>query len=236
MNQLDSFRVELSGIHLVEASAGTGKTHAITTLYLRAIIERGLLPSQLLVVTFTRAATSEIKNRIRSRLRSAMLALTVGSELTDRALGTYLAELRSPKQAIFRLSRDLQSIDDADIYTIHGFCQRVLEQHAFESRTRFDQTLLESLDDLRDEALNDSLIAELSRCHPAVLRRFLSDGGPMRSAALLRARATRPLLKIVPEPARASLLDETVAEFREAQAQARRNYDPVDGRIDAPAP
>ncbi|HEY5959939.1 MAG TPA: UvrD-helicase domain-containing protein, partial [Polyangiaceae bacterium] len=71
MKALDVLSVPLTGIHLVEASAGTGKTHAITTLYLRAVVELGLLPEQILVVTFTRAATAELRERIRHRLRSA---------------------------------------------------------------------------------------------------------------------------------------------------------------------
>ncbi len=66
---LDVFEVPLKGISLVEASAGTGKTYNITSLYVRAVLELDLEPSQILVMTFTEAATAELKYRLRSRLR-----------------------------------------------------------------------------------------------------------------------------------------------------------------------
>ena len=226
MTRFDPYTVDLSGTHWVEASAGTGKTHAITSLYVRAVIERHLLPSQLLVVTFTRAATAEVKDRVRKRLRSAYLALTAAHAPDDAALAGYLANVRNRASAVKNLQRALEGIDDAAIFTIHGFCQRVLEQHAFESHARFDVTLLESLDAVREQALNDSLVGRLGNAHPSVVRRFMADGGPERVAQWMRALSARPDLHVVPEATPERPLDEAIEAFRRAQNNARLDYEP----------
>ena len=66
MKLFDATLVPLQGVHLIEASAGTGKTYNITSLYIRALMEKKLLPSQILVVTYTKDATAELKARIRN--------------------------------------------------------------------------------------------------------------------------------------------------------------------------
>ena len=85
MNQLNHIAVALSGINLIEASAGTGKTYAIASLYLRLLIEQELLPEQILVVTYTEAATQELRSRIRTRIHEA-LDVMEGRETTDAFL------------------------------------------------------------------------------------------------------------------------------------------------------
>ena len=67
---------KLEGTNLIEASAGTGKTFTITGIFVRLLIEKGLTVDQILVVTFTEAATNELKERIRNKLREAKAALT----------------------------------------------------------------------------------------------------------------------------------------------------------------
>ena len=79
MNKFDLINTPLSGINLIEASAGTGKTYAITGLFLRLILEKGLLVDQILVVTFTKAATGELKEKIRNILLQAKEAFLKGS-------------------------------------------------------------------------------------------------------------------------------------------------------------
>src|SRR6185437_7142667 len=69
--RMGPLELPLSGVRLVEASAGTGKTFTIATLYLRLILERGLMPERIVVATFTRAATAELAMRLRQRLRMA---------------------------------------------------------------------------------------------------------------------------------------------------------------------
>ena len=65
--------VSLDAPTLVEASAGTGKTHAITTYFVRGVLELGLTPDQILVVTYTKAATAELRVRARDRITQALL-------------------------------------------------------------------------------------------------------------------------------------------------------------------
>ncbi|MCL1980795.1 MAG: UvrD-helicase domain-containing protein, partial [Proteobacteria bacterium] len=72
MQPLDLLSLRLSGWRLLEASAGTGKTYTLTLLFLRLLLERELAIDQILVVTFTRAATGELRDRIRQRLRQAL--------------------------------------------------------------------------------------------------------------------------------------------------------------------
>jgi len=77
---LEAMRLPLHGRHLVEASAGTGKTHTLADLYLRLVIEAGHEVDRILVVTFTKAATAELKTRIRRRLTEARARLAAAAE------------------------------------------------------------------------------------------------------------------------------------------------------------
>src|SRR5689334_15546482 len=94
---LDPLRFPLHGPRLIEASAGTGKTWTIAALYLRLVLGHGgddgfgrpLLPPEILVMTFTRAATGELSNRIRERLVDAAAAFRADGEIED----AYLAAL-----------------------------------------------------------------------------------------------------------------------------------------------
>lgn len=137
MKPLNLFQAPLQGISLVEAGAGTGKTYNITSLYVRAILERKLKPAQILVLTFTEAATAELKIRIRSRIKDSIAVLN-GQESSDQ----FLMELKStyhPSKADI-LKNALYSFDDAVISTIHGFCQRLLKENpvVFEVSPNFE--------------------------------------------------------------------------------------------------
>lgn len=127
----------LSGISLIEAGAGTGKTYTIAGLYLRLLLERKLSVRQILVVTFTNAATEELRDRVRQGIRAAMLGFAAGQ--SDNSLVVELLE-RYPEhaEAVSLLKDALACMDEAAIYTIHGFCQRLLQEHAFESGALFD--------------------------------------------------------------------------------------------------
>lgn len=140
MKALDATAVPLFGTHLIEASAGTGKTYAIATLYLRCLLESQLSVDQVLVVTYTRAATAELRERIRARIREAIAALKAGGS-KDTTLNTIVAA-RLAQGSIDtdckRLTLALRSFDQASISTIHGFCQRILQSRSFESGAAFD--------------------------------------------------------------------------------------------------
>lgn len=155
----------LDGVRLIEASAGTGKTFTLATLFTRLVVERGLRIGQILAVTFTDAATQELRKRIRERLDLA--ARLVGSEatpddtpevaLTRTVLDRHLATgSETPVQLARRLRSAAEEIDLASIFTIHGFCSRVLAEHALDSGQAFDAPeLLASLRELHAELAAD---------------------------------------------------------------------------------
>ncbi|ATP46820.1 exodeoxyribonuclease V subunit beta [Pseudomonas putida] len=155
----------LHGSQLIEASAGTGKTFTISALYLRLILGHGgeqafgreLLPPQILVVTFTDAATKELRERIRARLAEA--ARFFRGELD--AADPLLHQLRDdyPHEAwprcASRLEIAVQWMDEAAVSTIHGWCQRMLREHAFDSGSLFTQTLETDHSDLLGQVMRD---------------------------------------------------------------------------------
>lgn len=131
---------------LLEASAGTGKTYAIEHLVLRLLSERALDLENVLVLTFTRKAAGELKEKIRARLATR---LADGADLPEA--------LRS------RLREAWLNFDKASVFTIHGFCERVLRNHAFENRALFaheradDRAVFEQalLEEMRSTWLTD---------------------------------------------------------------------------------
>ncbi|MCK9188761.1 exodeoxyribonuclease V subunit beta [Acidithiobacillus sp.] len=166
---LDSLNLPLHGSRLIEASAGTGKTWTIAALYLRLILGHGaegecfaraLLPEDILVMTFTRAATQELKERIRDRLQTAARYFRSPGHATqpDPFLETLLADYSNPKaraQAAHQLALAADAMDDSAISTIDAWCQRTLREHAFATGSDFRETLLLDETDLRDDAVRD---------------------------------------------------------------------------------
>ncbi|MBH5330370.1 exodeoxyribonuclease V subunit beta [Eikenella sp. S3360] len=122
------------GTYLIEASAGTGKTYSIAALFTRLVVLEGWAPENILVVTFTEAATAELKNRLRARLGEALAALQSEEPSADEFLQNLLAEALAKQERgtlILQLQAALSGFDTAAIYTIHGFCLRVLGDYAF---------------------------------------------------------------------------------------------------------
>lgn len=177
MKHLDVLDCPLDGVNLIEASAGTGKTWTIAALYARLLLEPGpdgKVPGvdRILVVTYTRAATAELRTRLRARLRELHAALEQGAA-DDPFLAGMLARFAEPgarAQALARLRAAMVGFDTAAIYTIHGFCQRVLGDAAFESGQTFraeliqddSERLLDAVDDFwRRRIVGDALLARL---------------------------------------------------------------------------
>lgn len=162
MQMLDPTVMPLVGQNLIEASAGTGKTYTITGLYLRCLLgltvpEQENTPlnvEQILVVTFTDAATAEIRDRVRKRIVEARDVL-LGKDSKDDLILRVLKDVKDKKQAFTLLDAAAKSMDEAAIYTIHGFCQKMLKQHAFESNMGFNQTFVLDSADLIDQAVKD---------------------------------------------------------------------------------
>lgn len=176
-NPLNTLRFPLHGERLIEASAGTGKTYTIAGLYLRLLLghgplieegedagqpsahERPLSVTEILVVTFTEAATAELRGRIRGRIHEARLAFMRGQS-TDALLAQLLAEVEDHELAARRLLAAERQMDEAAVFTIHGFCQRMLKQNAFESGALFETEFLTDDSQLRLQAVSDYWRAE----------------------------------------------------------------------------
>ncbi|WP_345250593.1 exodeoxyribonuclease V subunit beta, partial [Pigmentiphaga soli] len=147
-----ALRLPLRGSRLIEASAGTGKTFTISGLYLRLVLGHGdadrgfgraLLPPQILVMTFTEAATQELRDRIRTRLGLAARHFRGEIDPPDAVIARLRADYppeRRPECAA-RLDTAAQWMDEAAVSTIHGWCQRMLREHAFDSGSLFTQTV-----------------------------------------------------------------------------------------------
>ncbi len=130
------------GVRLLEANAGTGKTYAISGLVCRLVVEEGLGISNILVVTFTEAATEELKDRVRKYLQQTLASLQ-SNRPKDALSEVYLKFPANHRdRAIRRLKKALGLFDEASIFTIHGFCHRVLHQYAFESNGLFEPQLV----------------------------------------------------------------------------------------------
>lgn len=165
--EFDIFTCPLQGRVLVEASAGTGKTWNIGGLYLRLLLEKQLEVKQILVVTFTRAATAELRDRIRARIEKALSYLNGIGDLAD---DTFLLELlerqleigNTKAELAKRLQLAFESFDQAAIFTIHSFCQRALATTAFSAGQAF--TVRTETD---DEEMMLEAVQDFWRCHIA---------------------------------------------------------------------
>ncbi|HHF0996129.1 TPA: exodeoxyribonuclease V subunit beta [Haemophilus influenzae] len=158
---LNPITLPLNQISLIEASAGTGKTYTIGSLYLRLLLKAGennfsrpLNVEEILVVTFTEMATEELKKKIRERITDAINKLTAFAKTQDKSAFkndeflTALCDNLDIFEAIHRLKLAEQNMDLAAIYTIHGFCRRMLMQYAFHSGIHFNLELIKDQSDL----------------------------------------------------------------------------------------
>lgn len=149
--RFDAATLPLEGLRLIEASAGTGKTFSLAGLYLRLILQKKASVRDILVMTFTRAATQELRERIRARLAdAARIAYAPEHANADSAEHRFtqqiLAECDEEPVALARRLADAAArVDEATIVTIHGFAQRAATENAFESALAFDRG--EAIDD-----------------------------------------------------------------------------------------
>ena len=167
---------------LLEASAGTGKTFSIKHLVLRFIVEAGIPINHLLVMTFTRAATAELKVRIESHLAEALGVLT-GAIAPDDADSLTVKQIALWKRlgiedgtAEERIRESLALFDNAGIFTIHSFCQKVIEDNAFSSGGSINFELVQSDDEYVSDAVRDFLRRALDGMPDEEDRRALVEG------------------------------------------------------------
>lgn len=193
--ELDVFQCPLDGINQIEASAGTGKTWNMCGLYLRLLLERRLAVQQILVVTFTKAATAELRERIRSRIVDTLRYLnapTLGP--SDPFVSALVDTIES--QGVTRntvhdlLQLALQSFDEAAIFTIHGFCQRALADAPFAAGMPFATELLTNDSALAASAVHDFWRREISSglLHPELLAYLVTRADTPEKFTLLLKR------------------------------------------------
>src|SRR5512136_129865 len=198
----DPQKTPLDGANIIEASAGNGKTHTITGLFLRLLLEKNLAVHQILVVTFTEAATEELKDRIRSKIREAIAAFSTGKS-GESFLDKLVKQQASAEQALRLLREALRTFDKASIFTIHGFCRRMLHENAFESGSLFDTELVTDPSAMIQESTDDFWRRHLTTASPLFVDYARSKGfTPQGLVSLLKSKMNQPFLRIIPEAER----------------------------------
>jgi exodeoxyribonuclease V beta subunit len=222
MKPFDLLSAPLEGINLIEAAAGTGKTYNIEGLFIRLVLEMQLPVDQILVLTFTNAATEELKARIRTKLVQAKDAF--GGWIVDDPFITALVERYpgNPREALLRLHDSLIDFDKAAIYTIHGFCQRILHVNAFETRNLFDTELIANPTILIHEVVDDfwrkTIYSAPLEFVSFTLNRIKSPEYLYR----LLDRVKAPVVKIEPELDKPDLL--SLESFRESLRTLKNSW------------
>lgn len=215
MTPLDPFNLNLNASTLIEASAGTGKTHTIATLYCRLLAE-GHRVESILVVTFTEAAAAELSLRIRQRISLALNRLSEcfipepaggmertaapgRADKTTDELIAFLMRQANPQiiQKRFRLA--LACFDQAAIMTIHSFCLRILKENAFESRSLFDIKLMPDRSAFLLKVACDFFSARVDHLDPLLLKFFETRKvSPESFAHMFKTVVSRPGILIQP--------------------------------------
>ena len=198
MKTFDPANTPLVGTNLIEASAGTGKTYTIAGLFLRLVLEKNLPVDQILVVTFTKAATEELKYRIRNKLLQAKSAFLKGKS-DDILIDSLVKKLDNPALAVQLIQDTLVDFDNAAIFTIHGFCGRILHENAFETKSLFDTELVTDQHGLFQEIADDFWREHFYNLPPEFVGyAFKKISGPEYFVKLL-SKKTAPDIRIIPE-------------------------------------
>ncbi len=210
------------GHRLIEASAGTGKTHTIANLFLKAVCE-GRAVDRILVVTFTNAATDELRGRIRRRLAEALAMLATRKD--PDPLFEDLSRRTEP-DALRRLLRDaVNRMDEAAVFTIHGFCQRVLAEYAFLSGLPFELSFVTEEQELLGEVAADVWRRRYYPLPEPLLFPILSAWGtPQGLLQALEPLRVHGLQVEVPRPVDRQTLLDSRARLDEAQRAWRASW------------
>jgi exodeoxyribonuclease V beta subunit len=225
----DLLKSALEKTNLIEASAGTGKTYAIAGIFLRLLLENSLSVSEILVVTYTVAATEELRDRIRKTIRATIDAFTKGGHedpFLDGLVRKYWIPDQDPQdkelpgfrirpalecpyrgsgmteggdEMLRVLRAALRDFDEAPIYTIHGFCQRVLHENAFESMGLFDTELVPDERALHSEIVRDFWRKHFYNAPPELVSYALKKNvNPQFFLALTKVIFSNPDMQVIP--------------------------------------
>jgi len=191
--QLDWQAMPLQGRVLIEASAGTGKTHNIGLIWLRLLLEHGLGVQQILVTTFTEAAAQELRERLRRRLVEVehwFLTSKLVGRSNDKKLLAYLEQCANDGQARTTALRRIQlaraDFDRAPIATIHSLCMRIQRDFPLDTGASFRIGAATPERTLLRECLEDFW-----------RQRFLGADVDEREAAAVLSGGIEPLLRDV---------------------------------------
>ncbi|MFP3566593.1 exodeoxyribonuclease V subunit beta [Paraburkholderia sp. SIMBA_030] len=204
--ELDVFACSLDGVNQIEASAGTGKTWNICALYVRLLLEKNLNADQILVVTFTKAATAELHERIRGRLAELHRAIETDDDGGDPFIKRLFETTLAPERGIERdaalkvVRRALRTFDQAAIHTIHAFCQRALQEAPFAAAMPFAFEMEADDAALRFEMAADfwrEQVEPVAHAHPAFAAWLVQRrAGPASLDEQLARRLKKPLAQL----------------------------------------
>jgi exodeoxyribonuclease V beta subunit len=200
-----------NGFSVIEASAGTGKTTTISAIVLRLIAEQEVAIENILVATYTELATAELRGRIREVLAEAR-GCARGSKTKWSFIEAIIARIPDRKELERRLEHALQNFDEAPIFTVHGFCARILADRAFESGVLFETELVTDQSRFLNQVADDFWRAHLysdDKVLAALVREQLS---PARLVALLNELTNNPALRVLPAPENQAALKQKIAE------------------------
>lgn len=140
----------------IEANAGTGKTYTIVGLFVRLLIEKRLTIDQVLVMTFTKKATAELRDRIFQRLRETVNFLKTGEKAENEFMEGLEEFLKDDDrdEVIKHLRLAIQNFDESQVYTIHSFCQKILGEEALLAGAPFDVEVIQQ-DEMMIQATED---------------------------------------------------------------------------------
>ena len=193
---VDPLTLPLDGAAMIEASAGTGKTWTITSLYLRLLLEHRLAVDQILVVTYTKAATEELRERLRQRIVAVKAYLSGRRRDADPFVTALCQRIGDVSEAVEILDLAVRSFDQAAVFTIHGLCQRVLADQAVESRQPFALELVSDNAEAVKEVIDDYWRAVIARESPLVVDYLFFHGlSPDKLYTLTRNYLDRPYLQ-----------------------------------------
>ncbi len=219
MENFDPFSIDFSGLHLIEASAGTGKTYKIASLYIRAIIQENKTIDQILVVTFTDAAVKELRDRLMRRIGESILALQGKDTEDDAFLAGLQNEIAKKEKAVYKLKNAIHRFDEAAIYSIHGFCGHVLREYAFETGSPFHAELigddLELVQEIVDDYWRKWILENSKAKHRHSLIEFIlkKKYDPEKLSKELYKFIDKNYLEILPRIIKREISDNKLEEF-----------------------
>ena len=232
MSSVSPQLIPLNAPTLVQASAGTGKTYTITTYFVRAILERNLQPEQILVVTYTKAATAELRVRTRQRIVDAIGLLDDPPESEDVLHGVVATavERLGRREVELRLRAALGEMDRAAILTIHGFCQRLLQDYPLSFGIDFDFEVSEDASSMHGELAVDFWTTQLYDASDWMLRALEKNKVTAAQLAKLAKVSARPGIEIL-GPAPAELAQDELERWLLIKQEATQLWDAHRGEV-----